>query len=399
MPNQSFADFAREKTTLFDRWCAACKVDDIAALRELMLLEEFKNCVSDRLSVYLNEQKVSTLQQAAMLADEFRLTHKTTFVSCDPPSPREFSQDIDQRVQTVAGSGPKVNRPCFFCRKTGHLIADCVAWKRKQGLAPPQPKGVGLIKTSSIENIPVEPHECFKPFISDAFVSLTGDVKEQRRVTVLRDTAYSQSLILSSVLPGENQSSCNASAVVRGIEMGFVPAPLHRIHVESSLASGFFSVGVRSCFPIDGVDFIMGNDIAGGKVFPVPEVVNVPISGMENDDLAKSHPDIFSVSVLTRAQVRDCSLDVDLSDTLFASVVSEDRLPSVGASVNRPLKEAESVPQSVAPPVPLPLNGKALIDAQQKDPSLVKCLAADSSGHGKGKRGQFLFEDGVLMRR
>ncbi len=41
MPNQTFADFAREKTTLFDRWCAVCKVDDLAALRELMLLEEW----------------------------------------------------------------------------------------------------------------------------------------------------------------------------------------------------------------------------------------------------------------------------------------------------------------------------------------------------------------------
>lgn len=35
MPNQTFTDFAREKTTLFDRWCAACKVKDLNALREL----------------------------------------------------------------------------------------------------------------------------------------------------------------------------------------------------------------------------------------------------------------------------------------------------------------------------------------------------------------------------
>ena len=41
------------------------------SLRELALLEEFKNCLPERMVVYLNEQEVSTLRQAAVLADEF----------------------------------------------------------------------------------------------------------------------------------------------------------------------------------------------------------------------------------------------------------------------------------------------------------------------------------------
>lgn len=48
-----------------------------------MLLEEFKNCMPERSAVYLNEQGVSTLQQAATLAHEFMLTHKNVFVKCD----------------------------------------------------------------------------------------------------------------------------------------------------------------------------------------------------------------------------------------------------------------------------------------------------------------------------
>lgn len=59
--SQSYPDFAREKGMLFDRWCSACKADDCASMRELILLEEFKNCVPERTVVYLNEQKVSTL--------------------------------------------------------------------------------------------------------------------------------------------------------------------------------------------------------------------------------------------------------------------------------------------------------------------------------------------------
>ena len=51
----------------------------ILILSELMLLEEFKNSLSDRLVTYLDEQKVATLAQAAVLADEFVLTCKQTF--------------------------------------------------------------------------------------------------------------------------------------------------------------------------------------------------------------------------------------------------------------------------------------------------------------------------------
>lgn len=53
---------------------------NFSAVCELMLLEEFKNCLPDRIIVYLNEQKVCTLKAAAVAADEFALTHKTVFV-------------------------------------------------------------------------------------------------------------------------------------------------------------------------------------------------------------------------------------------------------------------------------------------------------------------------------
>ncbi len=40
-----------------------------------MLLEDFKGCLSDNV-VHLNEQKVSSLAEAAVLVDEFVLSHK-----------------------------------------------------------------------------------------------------------------------------------------------------------------------------------------------------------------------------------------------------------------------------------------------------------------------------------
>lgn len=61
---------------------------------------------------------------------------------------------------------------------------------------------------------------------------------------MLRDTGGFQSFILASALPFGPESACEMSAVVSGIEMGCVPAPLHWIHVKSKLISVLFPVAV-----------------------------------------------------------------------------------------------------------------------------------------------------------
>ena len=135
---QTNADLAREKGILFDRWCSTCKADDFVSIRELMLLEEFKNCVPERNVVNLNEQKVSTLRQAAILADEFALTHKSAFFRHESSTHRETAlRSSDTRVPRAGTSfsSPKTDRQCFFCQSTDHLVADCNAWKRRQQTA------------------------------------------------------------------------------------------------------------------------------------------------------------------------------------------------------------------------------------------------------------------------
>ncbi|XP_033972270.1 uncharacterized protein LOC117471407 isoform X1 [Trematomus bernacchii] len=298
---QTYVDFAREKKVLFDRWCRACKADDITSVCELMI-EEFKNCVPERTVVYLNEQKVTTLQQAATLADEFALIHKSVFFQRDT-----YRRAPDNYVPcaSVPVLDPRLNRACFFCHDPGHVIADCAGWKREQTAAGKHPEGVGLVtavRHSGRATVNKGPDECLKPFISTAFVSLSGKVEDQRQVTVLRDSGGSQSFILASVLPLSAESACEASAVVRGIGMGCVPAPLHKIQVQSKLATGFFPVAVLPKFPVDGVDFIMGNDIAGGKVYPTAEVVDVSVPGAAGGDLAQTHPKVFAGCVLTRTR-------------------------------------------------------------------------------------------------
>ena len=49
---------------------------DYDKLRQLVLIEEFKWCVSDNLKTFLNKRQVDTAYEMATLVDEYTLTHQ-----------------------------------------------------------------------------------------------------------------------------------------------------------------------------------------------------------------------------------------------------------------------------------------------------------------------------------
>ncbi len=74
-----------------------------------------------------------------------------------------------------------------------------------------------------------------------------------------------------------------------------------------------------------GVKFILGNDVAGGKVIPFLEVCDNPIYYHQLDEMSERFPEVFPVCVVTRAQARKL-VDADdlapLSWHLLWNVVS-----------------------------------------------------------------------------
>ena len=81
---QAYTEFAYEKEALFDRWCSSREVTgQFEKLRQLVLVEEFKACVPVNIKTYIDEQKATTLQQAAVLADDYSLTHRSAFFPTD----------------------------------------------------------------------------------------------------------------------------------------------------------------------------------------------------------------------------------------------------------------------------------------------------------------------------
>lgn len=252
LENQTYCEFGREKETLFDRWCQSEKVKDLNKLRNLVLLEEFKNCLPEQISTYVTEQKVTTVSDAAVLADEYVLTHRDSFdrfsLSSERSAPaarsstfvgkQNFQGDKDDNKERTDTRDTPV---CFYCKKRGHVISQCFALNRKSKPI----KAVNLMRTESLLSEQLLPTtsgaktevHLYAPFVMKGSVSLT-DGGPKVPINILRDSAASQSVLLQEVLPLSEKSSTNSSALVRGFGMQFVPLPLHTIHLESDLVKG-----------------------------------------------------------------------------------------------------------------------------------------------------------------
>lgn len=400
--NQTFVEFARDKGSLFDKWCQSSKVSDFGKLRELLLLEDFKNSLSDRIVVHLNDQKVTTLSEAAVCADEFVLTHKNNFL---PPNHREnFQNSVGKNVKFAKTVVPNQgeNRECFYCHEFGHLIAVCPVLKRKnQSPRRDNPKSVGFVRVQSKINLDERNVDSgYDPFICDGVVSFV-DKNETKSIRILRDTGAAQSFILDSVLPFSKDSSCNSTVLVQGIELGILEVPLHYVNIKSDLVSGPVKIAVRPQLPIRGIELILGNDLAGEKVLPLPEVINDPIYELQNSkDLASEFPSVFPACAVTRAQARKFGVVAGLSDSFLN--LTEPVEESLNTSDVQGLKCTKSLSTHLSAEVDLSLfiDRASLITEQRQDVSLSRCrmLAVEKDDLDKRPIAYF-WDDGLLMRK
>ena len=195
-----------------------------------MLLEEFKNHLPDRVVVHLNEQRVATLAQAAVMADEYALTHKTVFLAS------RFNVRPNTAPVSAAGNPSDEHRPfrdtreCYYCHQTGHGITDCPVLKSKlkhSGSPTPKPKSMSLEQTKTgwldqlVSTKAVQPDPSYAPFLSKGCVSLTGQATQPIRI--LRDTGAAQSIIVTGVLPWSDESYCGLHVLLQGIETKSIP--------------------------------------------------------------------------------------------------------------------------------------------------------------------------------
>ena len=143
--SKTHVEFAREKENLFNRWCHSKEIgQDFKKLKQMVLLEEFKDKVRPNIRSHLDEQKVEELEKAAIMADDYALTHKMSSKSGNPQQKRyhgsgnreNISRNMDDRkrqgkstenVGLVSKVEPLKPISCGHCGKPGHIITNC--WK------------------------------------------------------------------------------------------------------------------------------------------------------------------------------------------------------------------------------------------------------------------------------
>ena len=183
----------------------------------------------------------------------------------------------------------------------------------------------------------------------------------------------------------------------KAVELGFVSAPLHKIHLKSDLFTGSIVVGVRPTLPVEGISMMLGNDVCGERVIANPIVSEIPSEFDDPlcDPLLNVPPEeIFpACAVVTRAMrkkimqndiaensIKSQSDPYDLLDTFIAN---EDKCVVNGQSVDSfvgpveenpcgPMVKALSSLKKDKKSENDHLSRSELIIEQKKDPEVIK---------------------------
>ena len=324
--SQTYMEFAREKETLFNKWCASQQMgNNFDKLKQLILLEEFKKCVTTPIKTYLEEQKVTDLQRVASLADDYKLTHKSSTTVPESKTVKIGSNVDSTRPQQRNIHGQRSGPTCAYCKKRGHLMSECWILQKKEHKTSTL-KGTKPISSVSSFKAP----SSYQPFISSGYLSIQEN-SPPITITILRDTGASQSLLAEGVAPLSNETATGDNVLISGVELGFASVPLHKVFLKSDLISGYVTVGVRPDLPVKGVSLLLGNDLAGDKVMVNPHVSSLPnvLSDTEMQDI----PGLYPACAVTHAMAKKhltTSQDIHLNNNAKSDVQSLPSSSSIG---------------------------------------------------------------------
>lgn len=215
----------------------------------------------------------------------------------------------------------------------------------------------------------------YLPFITEGFVSLMGS-KEQVRIKILRDTGAFDSFITAATLPFSDDTFMGSDIPVVGMGLNVLKVPRHKMMLHCDLFQGEVSVGVRPALPVDGVAMILGNDIAGDKVWtdvsPPAKVMLTPQVCSKPDESEVQFPDVFSACAVTRSK----RLDNDYSEGVASS------------------------PHLLLPVVPWSVSHDELMQEQRADSTLKPCVdGVCSPVEVRNLSRCYFLHDNILMRK
>lgn len=124
--------------------------------------------------------------------------------------------------------------------------------------------------------------------MSDGFVTLICGYKKVT-VRILRDSGTLQSFVRAAILPFSVNSDTGSCVPVRGVGLHTIFVPVHKMFLSCCLVNGDIEVAVCPALPVEAVDMLLGNDLAGTRVWADdvrPDNVQIPVSIQTSDTCA-----------------------------------------------------------------------------------------------------------------
>ena len=305
--SDTYTDFAFKLYNNFKRWLEGAEAyDNLEALRQVFMMEQFMDTVPADLKLWLLDQKPTTLIEMARAADKFVAVRKsvngaqsgeqtvtdtpvlyTGKAPRSPSSPKRFWK----RDKAATNSGDTRLKPpirCYYCNKQNHVQSECrIRMKdEKEGKLKPSGKSTStktgetkptFLISSNCTNVDTQQpltvlplHPLFAPFCKEA--AICGSNGEQFAVKVLRDTAALQSLLLESAVPKAAYAHTGEVRLLKGISGPPLEVPLVELHLKTDFLDEKILCGLIRELP-EGVDFLLGNDI-WFQAHPLPGVAS-----------------------------------------------------------------------------------------------------------------------------
>jgi len=409
-PHETYSEFAFRLSTHFKRWVEGNSAyDNLEKLRELFKLEQFQQTVDSDLRIWLLEQKPTTLEQAAKLADQYvtlrrnvrvtpyrfsaakrensRPVH-TSSVSDNKPNQvgyqsnvkRDDKSDVENKQVKERNSGPPRVR-CFYCHGFGHVISQCT--KRKENRSNNAQTTSSDVMKADVDykrtNVDVGIDPLYVPYCcTGAITKLDGTTKS---ITLLRDTGALQSLLNRSMLTDDDYVDTGERRFVRGVSGEVVPVPLVETTLQSKFCNGSVLCGIADGLP-HGIFALIGNDLcqADANVCITTRSQAAALNALNSDQPLKNAVD-------ADANYNANSTPVE-STTVDDSMIEDDDLSLL-------FNSAVSLPLSA-------VTGRAeLIKLQQEDPilkPLFDLVANPPEPELQNNKAHYALSNGVLVR-
>ena len=98
--------------------------------------------------------------------------------------------------------------------------------------------------------------------------------------------------MVRNVVPSVEDLYTGEFVVLTGIN-GCTTLPLCKIYLRSGIVSQVVTVAIQESLPVEGVTFLLGNDIGGCRVIPDPIVCYKPLNFDPAVKLTEHNPEVF----------------------------------------------------------------------------------------------------------